>query len=182
MGLYIYTSVNQLTEAASNEGNLTWINVFGASDLVSWDAKEMPSGTTLHSQLCLHPQVAIVNMKAQSRRLIPLRGKLKIEAFYFPTEEALRVYKSERERAHYTPDASPNFHYPDMVTILADIPCRESHCNPACDQPPPILYGENRFIPDVFYLEKDWGLRGLRIDEELSQKYPACSVASPPPR
>jgi len=181
MGLYISTSVNDLSNETSNEGTQGWINVYGASDMVSWEARELLPGATLHDQRCLYPQVAIIDMKRQSRRLIPLHGKLRIDAYYFLNEENWRLSKSEHEAMLREHGASNNTkrHYAEAVTQFIVIPCRESGCDPICNQPPPILHGENRVVPDVFYLEPDWGVRGQKITDELSLKFPACSDPNP---
>lgn len=131
MGLYISTSVNDLSNETSNEGTQGWINVYGASDMVSWEARELLPGATLHDQRCLYPQVAIIDMKRQSRRLIPLHGKLRIDAYYFLNEENWRLSKSEHEAMLREHGASNNTkrHYAEAVTQFIVIPCRESGCD-----------------------------------------------------
>lgn len=181
MGLYISTSVNDLPNETSNEGTSGWINIYGLSDMVSWEAKELLPGATLHDQLCLYPQVAVVDMNRQSRRLISLHGKLRVDAYYFLNEESWRLAKSEHEAMLHEHGESNNKkrHFADAVTQIADIPCRESSCEPFCNEPPPILHGESRIVPDVFYLEPDWGVRGQKISDELSLKFPSCSAPNP---
>lgn len=185
MGLYISTSVNELRDDAGMKDGQEWINVYGASDMVSWDATAIAPGATVHEEGCLPPTVFVVNLKKKTRREILLRGRLRIDAYYFLTEKEWQHNKSwHEEMLHISPGQEDKIahQYPKVVTIFAAIPCREPACGPGCDDPPLILQGENRVLPDVFYLDPDWGARGKRISDELARKSPACSAARPAPR
>ena len=50
-------------------------------------AAPIAPGATVHNDYSLRPVVAVVNLKKETRREIPLRGKLRVEAFYFLTGE-----------------------------------------------------------------------------------------------
>jgi hypothetical protein len=70
---------------------------------------------------------------------------------------------------------------PKVVTVFTAIPCREPLCGPVCDDPPQILHGEKRVIPDVGYYP-DSEARGKAIDNELERKSPACGRPPEVPR
>lgn len=182
MGLYISTPVRDASELTGRQGGQEWINVYGAVDIISWDATKIAAGATVHDEHCLNPQVAVVSLKSETRREIPLRGKLRIDAYYFLTANEWQQYKSSHEQMlRIPPDQWDKIgrHDPQVVTIFAAIPCREAGCAPSCDDPPIILYGENRMIPDVAQFDPDWEARGKTVTDELARQFPACSVVNP---
>jgi len=182
MGLYISTSVTEEDNVPSIKDREGWINVFGASDLWSWEAEPLAPGATIHDEPCLYTEVAIVSLKRQTRRKIPLRGRLRIDAFYFLTRGDWQQNKAYHEALLRTPPEQRNKlnrRDPQVVTIFGAIPCHEAGCGGACGVPPLILHGENRVVPDVFYLQPDWEARGKRVADELAHKSPACPEPSP---
>lgn len=181
LGLYIYTSVKRVADNRDNRDRAGWINVYGASDIGSSEAKEFAPGATLHDEHCLFSKVAIVSLERKTRRLIVVRGKLRIDALYFPTKEEWLLNKSSHEEMLRTPPNQWNKiarYEPNDVTIFTTIPCREPACD--CGNPPPILEGEARVVPDVFYLEPDWETRGKVVSDRLAHRFPRCSSSRAP--
>jgi hypothetical protein len=186
MGLYISTSVKELQSDAKEKNGVEWINVYGASDMVSFEATAIDPGATVHKEGCLPPGVFVVNLKKETRREIPLRGRLRIDAYYFLTEKDWQQNKSYHDELLRTPpdqwDKLPR-QDPKAVTVFTAIPCRDAGCKSDCDgEPPLILHGEQRFIPDVFYLHPDWGARGKKVSDELARMSPTCSEPNSAPR
>jgi hypothetical protein len=182
-GLYLYGSVSEVGDDADKKPQQGWRNVYGLSDLGDWGATAIAPGTTVHDELCLFSTIVVVNLDRQTRREIPLRGRLKIDAYYFLTEEDWQKNKSQKELMLRTPAnqrRETDILYPRVVTIFTAIPCREGDCPSRCDDPPPVLHGENRVVPDVFDFEPDWKARGKTVGEELARKYPPCPEASAP--
>jgi hypothetical protein len=185
MGLYISTSVKELQNDAKAKDGVEWINVYGVSDIRSFEATAIAPGATVHRTGCLPPTVFVVNLEEKTRRGIPLRGRLRIDAYYFLTERDWRQNKSYHEEMLRTPPDQRDKivrQDPQVVSVFATIPCREAGCESKCDDPPFIVHGENRMVPDVFYIEPDWGERGKKISNELALKSPACSEPSSAPR
>jgi len=185
MGLYIYTSVKELRDDDETQITQGWINVYGASDIVSWEATAIAPGATVHDRECLPAEVFVVNLKTKTRREIPVHGKLRIDASYFLTEKEWQQNKSSNEEMLRTPPDQwdkMTRHDPKVVTIYSAIPCRKPGCESFCNDPPLILRGENRVLPDVFYLDPDYEVRGKKVSEELARKFPACSAPNSEPR
>lgn len=185
MGLYIYTSVKELRDDDGTQTRQGWINVYGASDIVSWEATAIAPGATIHYKDCLPAGVFVVNLKMKTRREIPVRGKLRIDAYYFLTEKDWQQDKSSHEEMLRTPPDQWDKiarHDPKVVTFYSAIPCRKPGCESFCNDPPLILHGENRILPDVFYLDHDLEVRGKKLSEELARKFPDCSTPNSEPR
>jgi hypothetical protein len=177
MGLNVSTSVNQSGDKARRSEEQEWINVYGTSDLVSWDATPIAPGSTVRDEHCLAPSVAVVHLQKKTRREIPLRGKLKIDAYYFLTEKDWLKNKSQREEMTSMPSKQRKKvarQEPQSITIILTIPCHEGTCISGCSIPPLIIQGENRVVPDVFD-SPDWERRGRAVSEQLEHKSPSCS-------
>ena len=177
-GLFIATSVSEATDTG-NKLEERWINIFGFSDIGIWDATPIAVGATVHEEKCLYPEVAVVSLHAQSRRLIPLRGRLKFDATYFLTEKDWQNDKKNHEEMFQTKPAKWDLDKiaregPKLVSVLTAIPCREADCKLSCNAPPVVLKDENRVIPDVFAFEPDWGTRGDKISNDLAREFPLC--------
>jgi hypothetical protein len=176
MGLDISTSVREVANEADTNGGEAWINVYGLSDLISWHARAIAPGAMVHQEDCLDPTVAVVSIERSTRRDIPLRGRLRIDAYYFSTEQDWLTHKAAHEQTLRMPPDRWNelkTRAAEIVTIFVLIPCRDSQCGPHCDVPPAILHGENRVVPDVFD-RSDWAERGRRISDELKQQSEVC--------
>jgi hypothetical protein len=184
-GLYIAMSVNEVSDTGKKR-EARWINVFGLSDIGIWEAAPLAPGATVHDEKCLYPEVAIVNLETQTRRLIPLRGRLEIDAYYFLTKDDWQNDKRNHEDMFRTKPGQWDLdkiarHGPKLVSVQAVIPCRDTNCVSSCDAPPLVLAGEGRVVPDVFDLEPDWGARGTKISEDLARDAPECSGSSAAP-
>jgi hypothetical protein len=182
MGLFISTSVNELDDVAATEVEQKWVNVYGSTDVIILEATSLAPGATLHEEGCLSPHVFVVNIEKGTRRAIPLRGRLQIEAYYFLSEKEWQTFKSSREEMMSTkPDSwgAMNRQDPKVVTIFAKIPCRDGSCGSVCDAPPLILKGEDRIVPDVFYIESAFGVRGEALSRELALNSPSCTEGMP---
>jgi hypothetical protein len=179
MGLYIATSVDEVTGGTGNTRQRRWVNVWGASDILSWEAAPIVPAATVHDEECLHPQVPIVNLEKESRRLIPLRGTLKVDATYYLTKQDWQTDKQNREEmlrgksAQWDTDKIAR-QGAKLISVFAAIPCREPGCYLSCSTPPLVLHGEDRAIPDVFGMS-EWAVRGTKIADDFAQKSPACS-------
>lgn len=176
MGLYISMSVKEIADQPSTEGpKEEWINVYGAADILDWDSTRIAAGATIHEEHCFRPEIAVLNLHKQTRRMIPLRGRLRIDAYYFLTDADALAYKTYHEggpppRAPWNQlVGAPN---PLVSTILVPIPCLRPQCSPACAEPPLIVHGENRGVPD--FSNADWEARGRALGDVLERESPAC--------
>jgi hypothetical protein len=87
MGMYISFAVNQEATETANSQQASGANIYGMTDLVSWCAKPIEPGTAVHLDYSFPPAVAVVNLKQETLRESPVRGKLRVEASYFLSEE-----------------------------------------------------------------------------------------------
>jgi len=182
MGLYIYTSARAIGEAGEIESGRRWINVYGASDVLDWNAQPLAPGAALHDDHCLDSSVKVANLKQRTRRDIPLRGMLRIDAYYFLTEADWRRNESEREEMLRAPPAQMNkivIHEPADARILVTIPCRGNDCTTRCSEPPLILRVEGIVLPDVWRDDPGENARGTAVTEELAKRYPGCPGPNP---
>jgi hypothetical protein len=175
-GLYIYSSVVEVPNEAGKKNGVEWINVYGLSDLGDWDAEPIAPGETVHSEYCLAANVAVVNEEAETRREIPIRGRLRIDAFYFLTKEDWETNRSQKEEMLKLSDDElkrMNVLYPQVNAIILPVPCSEAAgCAANCETPPDVLYGEMRVVPDVY---EEWDARGRAINEEIGRKSQRCA-------
>jgi hypothetical protein len=177
MGLYISTSASEVGDETGKSDAVRWINVYGAGDLVTWDATSLASDAIAHDEHCLGPTVPVISLERKTRRQMPLRGKLRIDAYYFLTEKDWQENKSRHEEMMRTPPSQwdkISRNDSQVTTVFAAIPCREANCSSGCDSPPLILRGENRAVPDVGF-GPDWKARGKTVSDELAKKSGACS-------
>jgi hypothetical protein len=101
VGLFISTSVNELNDVAATEVEQKWVNVYGSTDVIILEATSLAPGATPHEEGCLSPHVFVVNIEKGTRRAIPLRGRLQIEAYYFLSEKEWQTFKSSRRDDEY---------------------------------------------------------------------------------
>jgi hypothetical protein len=75
------------------------VNVRGVSDIVGWDAEPLAPNSPSHKNYCIGETVWVVNQKKETRREIPIRGKMRISVSFFLNEG---VWK-ENKAWHYGP-------------------------------------------------------------------------------
>jgi len=174
----IYTSVQELPDAQGNKKGVEWINVVGLSDILSWEATPIAPGETVHKKYCLSPTVAVVHQQKKTHRELQLRGKLRIDAYYFLTEKDWLTNKAQHEAMlRMSEDELRRMEvlYPKVSTVEVAIPCRANDCASQCDKPAALLYGEMRVVPDIYSFHPDWKERGRAINDELARKSQPCS-------
>ena len=177
MGLYISSSASEVAENGKGKRAEAWINVFGASDILSWDAKPLAPGGTIHEHACLRANVGVVSLKRNSYREIPVSGRLKIQAYYYLTEKDWQKNKARQEATvHVPPEQWKKLERqdPSVISIFSAIPCRDDGCKANCSIPPLIIHGEERSVPDIWSDRKDWNERGKAISEKLAKNAPTC--------
>lgn len=181
MGLYIYGSVNEVSDGTDKKIERQWLNFYGATDIIVWEAAPIASGGVVHGDYCLPPKVPVMNFEAKTHREVALRGTLRIDAYYFPTEGDWEKNKAQHEQMLRIPPKQwkdITLDEPKIVTIFSNVPCQVS-CGSGCDNPAPIVHGEKRVVPDI--PEHDWEVRGKAVGDELARKFPACPDVSSPP-
>lgn len=157
MGLYISDSVNEVPDGTDKENEREWLNFYGASDIISWEAAAIAPGGVVHGEYSLPPEMPVINFQAKTHREVALRGTLRIDAYYFLTEDDWKKNKTRHEEMSRIPPKQwkdITLEEPKVVTIFSRIPCRVA-CGSGCDNPPPIVHGEKRGVPDI--PERDWG-------------------------
>jgi hypothetical protein len=178
MGFFIQSSAIYTTTGSEDRNKIQWYTVYGASDVFDLSATPLAPGMTVHGDYCVGPTFAVVNAKKKTRRQVPLRGKLRIYATYYASRQDWLSHKSQMEEMNNTPPSNwpklPKVLQPKVVTVIVPIPCRESACNPDCDEPPTVLEGEGMVIPDMLSDEHEWNKRGEAITEELERKLSPC--------
>jgi hypothetical protein len=180
MGPYFDLALDVSMVAGSKGEQVEWVNVYGVSDLVTFDAIPLAAGATLHTDFCFNPTIPVVNFKRETRRVIPLRGRMQIGVSYFPNE----VSWKRNLQWHHDPPAPlapneqtgppPDDLAPLWVRITVAIPCSDATCKSACAAPPIGFPGEVREVPDVSRLTPEWNVRGQKVTEELADKSPSC--------
>jgi hypothetical protein len=186
-GPYFDIALDVSSGEAGRAETVEWVNIYGNSDMVSSEAVPLAPGATVHNKFCFGPTVWVVNLKKQTRREIPVRGRLRVSVFYFPTVEALDRYKDwqfhppaylEPGKPHEMPaEVQPNW-----KRIFAAIPCSDATCKSDCSTPPMGVSGEDRPVPDVGSFIPEWNDRGKLLTDELARKFPPCSEDKSIPR
>jgi hypothetical protein len=174
MGLYIDSSTKLLSSVAEKNGSEEWQNVYGFTDILSLpNAKPLAPGASVHRNYRFAPTLAVVKLQTETRRELPLRGRLKISASYYlsdPTNRTKSRLSSSSQRT-WAPVFPPQ---PQVSTLIAPIPCPDGGCPQGCEDPPLILEGEGVAVPDVFLYQPEWNERGKAVAEELNRLFP-CS-------
>lgn len=183
MGPYFDIALDVSKDDSQKGEAIAWVNVYGNSDLVSWGAASLAPGSTVHDEYCLGSTVWVVNLQKETRRQIPVRGKLRVRVSFFPTEESWKKnsewhYAVEHAGKPFNPFAPPNDIAPEWASIISvSIPCPEATCEPDCDRLPIGTHGENRVVPDVLFLNPDWNERGQALTDKLALRFPPCNEA-----
>jgi len=159
-----------------------WQEFYGLSDIVYLDAYQLAAGSKTIDHACLPETFAVVNQQGKTRRQVAVRGRLKIAASYFATEEEWRKNKAEEEEQFSTRWHPPlekrlpgTGWRPLQASLEISVPCLpQSECAADCTTSPPIIEGERFVVPDVFQFYKDWNDRGKTSADALYRKYSAC--------
>ena len=178
MGLYIDSSAIRVASVSGKSEGPAWGSIYGGHEIIDFSATPLAPEQTVHDDICLRSTFAVTNTKKETRRQVPVRGKLQIHAYYFLSERDWLTNKSQREEMLRTPPSKwpkpLKLLHPEEATAILPIPCRESPCDPNCDSTPIILDGEAQFFPDAATYEREWNERGNTINRELAQKMSPC--------
>jgi hypothetical protein len=168
-GVIFSISTRLIHDDPSKKDEEIWQGFYGLTDIVYLDAYQLAAGSKTTDHICLPETFAVVNQQGKTRRQVAVRGRLKIVASYFASEEDWRAYKAANEKPWPTPWRSPS------ASLEISLPCSpQSECTADCTTPPPITEGERFVVPDVFQFHKDWNERGKGLADTLSRKYSAC--------
>ena len=138
MGLYIDSSTKLLSSVAEKNGSEEWQNVYGFSDLLQLpNAKPLAPGASVRESYCVGPTMAVVKLQTETRRELPLRGRLKMSASYYlsdpnPTTNQTKSRlnsSSSRTRVTVVPPR------PQVSTLIVSIPCPDGGCPKGCEGP-----------------------------------------------
>ena len=176
MGLYIDMPVTDPTAGTE------WMNVYGLTDLIGYEATPLAAGATRLEQVCLPPTVAVVNLDKKTRRQMKVSGQLKIEALFFLSEQDYLNNRKQREKMFYmseTERKGTTVLYPQRNLLEIDVPCQEQEPSCPCGMPPLLLHGEGRAIPDIYAFHPDWNERGEGVNAKLTLQKPVCSSEKP---
>jgi hypothetical protein len=174
-GLIVASSGINAVSPSGHNPEVNWYPVYGVSDIRIFIAQPLAPNEAKHDALCVGPTFPVTDMKKETRREVPLRGQLKIYAYYFLTQQDWLTNRSQQEAMLRTSSENrPKVLEPELTTAIMTIPCRESGCNPGCDGPPVVFDGEARIVPDIAASELEWNERGKAINAELAEKLSPC--------
>jgi hypothetical protein len=168
MGLYIDVSAKLLSSVPEKNGRERWLNLYGASDIISiLSAKPLAPGAANHDSHCVRATVDVVDFVSQIWREVPVRGRLRVSAQYYPSDP-----NQPTPRSKYLATEHP---VPQVATLALPIPCPDGGGALGCDGPPSIEEGEGQLVPDISPYNQEWIERGNERNIELRNLYP-CSV------
>jgi len=167
-GVIFWLSTKLIHHDPTRKAEEFWLVFYGLSDNVSYDAHQFAAGSKTTDHFCLPETFAVVNKAQKTRRQVVVRGRVKIVASYFPTEEDWRTNKAEQEKHWPTLWRSPS------ASLEIPLPCLPRPECVDCKAAPLITEGEGVVIPDVFRFDEDWNERGKALADSLYQQYPAC--------
>ena len=176
-GLLIASSATESSSVDIKSEKQRWVTAFGASDVVIRDVKRLAAGHSERDEYCLQPTIAVVNPEKETSREIPVRGRLKIIATYYPPQEDWQISKAQREELMRTPPSEwkiPDRSRPLSTSVEREIPCRRTGCPLECRVPPLIFPGEDVWIPDITAHNTQYIERGNAINLELARTQPSC--------
>jgi hypothetical protein len=177
-GLSIESSVLELTNDPAKGQKEGWRNAYGASDIIFHEVIRLAPGELRHDDYCVGPTISVVSMEKKSRREVPLRGSLQINAVYYPAELDWQISKAQREEMAQTPPAkwkNADRQRPSSTTLELSIPCLKAGCAAECSEPPVVLEGEKVLVPDISHNNEAYFTRGRVLNEELARKFPQCN-------
>jgi hypothetical protein len=189
MGPYFYIALDVSNGGANKGDGIEWVNIYGIVDIVVRGASRLAPGATVHNEFCFSPSIWVVNSKKETRREIPVRGRLRVDVSYFRTEESWTGNKEwydtnipPRLGPDGKPGEPPRNVAPEWAQVFAAIPCSDADCKSDCIAPPVGLPDEFRAVPDAYYIFPRWNERGRLLTEELARKFPSCSEDKSVPR
>jgi hypothetical protein len=174
MGPYFYIALDVSKDDSQKGEAVEWVNIYGQTDVKDMGSNSLAPGSTIHNSFCFTPTVWVVNMQRQTRREIPVRGKMRIGVSYFANEEDSKSFEKFGEEG-------PLGRSRQWVRIITEIPCANSSCQSDCKKPPIGIHSEERLIPDVSRFFPEMNARGKELADQLSRKFPTCSVDSSTP-
>jgi len=181
-GIYMDSSIIYSANRSGDGKEQSWINLYGVFDIVSFDATALSPGATRHEEICyIRPTVLVTNRKEKTIRRIPIRGTLRIDAYFFLTKEDwLRNKTLHEEIQHSPPDwrGKTGDLNPQITVVETTIPCYGSGCRAGCDNSPVVFDGELNFLFNASDVE--WEARGKAINENLAHKSPSCAETLEP--
>lgn len=168
--IVVSTWVMRWSNTSAKHGETGWVAVYGVSDIGGIPASPLARGEARNDHLCIKGTVPVADLKQETRREIPVRGKIRIDSFYFLNEQEWIAYRAEQEELLRTGSGVwPTKVVPRIVTLIATIPCAAPRCAPPCDGPPVVLDGEALLVPDVLRYSEGANKRGRAITTELSR-------------
>jgi len=167
-GVTFWVSTKMMHHDPTRKAEEFWLVFYGLSDNVSYDAHQLAAGSKTTDHFCLPETFALVSKAEKTRRQIVVRGRVRIAANYFPTEEHWRTNKAELEKHMPILWRSPS------ASLEIPLPCLPRSECVDCKAAPLITEGERVVIPDVFRFDEDWNERGQALADSLYQQHPAC--------
>jgi hypothetical protein len=168
--IVVYSSVMRWANTSAKHGEEGWVVAYGAGDIIAFEASALAPGETRHKDICLRGTIAVVDLKEETRREIPMRGKLRIDASYFPNEQDWLAYKAEHEELTRAGSGIwPRKSTPRITTLIVTVPCVAPRCVPPCDGPPVVLNDEAPTVPDILHFSSSASDRGRAVTSELSK-------------
>jgi hypothetical protein len=164
-GIEIYSSVTQAKSKAEPSGPLSWILVYGWSDVIEPEGKQLSAGRQEERTYCIGENFPVTDMLTGEIRQVHLQGRLRISAGYDRTVAQGRSGNCHEGETRL-PQAGVPYHlsrgdhrtyfYPSdilcsgQVTLEIPIPCLAGVTDADCYAPPPIFSGEHdqwTFLP-----------------------------------
>jgi hypothetical protein len=169
MGPYFDIALDVSKDDSQTGDDLEWVNIYGVNDILDTRSDSVAPGSSVHNNFCFGPTVWVTNIHRRTRREIAVRGKVRIEVSYFLNEKDARSYEKNEEQG-------PLGRTRQWARIFVDIPCPKTSCESECDKPPIGIHGERRVVPDSGQFIPEWNVRGKVLTDELTRKFPSCSV------
>lgn len=139
--------------------------------------KHLSGNPSRHDDYCVGPTIPVASAQRESRREVPLRGTLQIDAVYYRAEQAWQISKAQREEMAQTPPAkwkNADRQKAAVTTLELSIPCVKAGCASECTKPPVVLEDEKVWVPDITHNDEAFIARGRALNEELTRKFPQC--------
>jgi hypothetical protein len=84
--IVVSTWVMRWSNTSAKHGETGWVAVYGVSDIGGIPASPLAPGEARNDNLCINGTVPVANFKQETRRQIPVRGKMRIDSYYFLNE------------------------------------------------------------------------------------------------